>query len=175
MKPLLVEESAHRTRHLMTQAQPLLHHVSSQVEVAILESQLFVRHFVMMERRRFGAAQDLQFACQQLDLTRGEVGIRSAGGTRTYEASDANTEFAAQPLGIREDVLGVRIENDLQQPFPIAQIDKDHPAMIAPAMDPACDADFLADEGFVDLTAVVGAHGRTRTRRRSSGWRRRRG
>ena len=60
--------------------------------------------------------------------------------------------------------LRVRIEHDLQQPFAVAQVDEDHPAVIAPAMHPAGDADLLADEGLVDLTAIVGAHGKTRAR-----------
>ncbi len=81
-------------------------------------------------------------------------------GTGTHLAGDADTELAAQALGVAEDVLRVRVEHDLQQAFAIAQVDEDHAAMIAPAMDPASDADVLADEGFVDLTAVMGTHGR---------------
>ena len=157
---IVVEERAHRARHLVTQTQALLHHIATQIDVAILQTQLFVRRFVVMERRCLGAVQNFEFVRQQLDLTRGEVRVGGAGRTRAHLAGDADTELAAQALGVREDVLAIGIEHDLQQTFAIAQVDEDDAAMIAAAMDPASDADFLADEGFVDLTAVVGTHGK---------------
>ncbi len=84
--------------------------------------------------------------------------IRRAGRTCAHRPANADAEFTAQPFRGREHVLCIRIEHDLQQPFAIAQIDEDHAAMIAAAMHPAGDAEFLADESFVDLTAVVGTH-----------------
>ncbi len=113
-----------------------------------------------MERRRFGAAQDFELARQQLHLTRRERRVRRTGWARPYFACDAYAELAAQALRGREHILRIGIEHDLQQSFAIAQIDEDDPAMITPAVHPACNADVLADKGFVDLTAIVGAHGR---------------
>ena len=67
-------------------------------------------------------------------------GPRRAGA---HLAGNADAELAAQPLGIREHVLRIGIEHDLQQSFAIAQIDEDDAAMIAPAMHPASDATSL--------------------------------
>ena len=67
-------------------------------------------------------------------------------------------ELAAQALGLGEQRLVVRIEHHLQQAFAIAQVDEDHPAMVAAAMHPAGDGDFLADQLLADLAAIVAAH-----------------
>ncbi len=53
-----------------------------------------------------------------------------------------------------------RIEDDLHQAFAIAQVDEDHAAVVAPPVDPAGDADRLACQLLVDLSAVMGTHAR---------------
>ena len=42
-----------------------------------------------------------------------------------------------------------------KQPIAIAQVDEDHPAVVAPAIHPAGDRDLLADELLVDPSAVM--------------------
>ncbi len=154
-----VQIVAHRLRDLVAQTNALLHHVTTQVEIAIFQAQLFVGRLVVMERRRLGPAENFQLARQQLDLAGGKSGVGRAGRTRPHQAFDTNAVLPAQPFGVGEHSLRIRIEHDLQQPLAIAQVDENHPAMIAAPMHPAGHADFLADEGFVDLAAIVGAHG----------------
>jgi hypothetical protein len=48
---------------------------------------------------------------------------------------------------------------DLGQAVVVAKVDKQHPAMIALAVDPARQADFLADVGGAKLGAMVGTVG----------------
>jgi hypothetical protein len=56
----------------------------------------------------------------------------------------------------------VGIAYHLHQTFTIAQINENNTAMIAAAMHPAGDGDFLAGKLLADLAAIVAAHGDTR-------------
>jgi len=61
-------------------------------------------------------------------------------------------------FGLGEDIRSIRIENDLQQSFPIAQIDEDHTTVIPASMDPAGNLDDLTDSLSIDLSTVMGSH-----------------
>ena len=52
----------------------------------------------------------------------------------------------------------IRIEHHLGQTFTVADIEEDHPAVVAAAMNPAAKGDFLAVEALVQLAAIVAAH-----------------
>ena len=52
----------------------------------------------------------------------------------------------------------IRVEYDLQQALSIAKIDEDYAAVVAPPVNPAANLDFLSNERFVDLSAVVSTH-----------------
>ena len=52
----------------------------------------------------------------------------------------------------------VRIKYDLQKSFAIPEINENDAAMVTTPVHPAADRDFLADQAFVDLSAVMGAH-----------------
>ena len=77
------------------------------------------------------------------------------GGTRAHLARHPDHKLVAQPFGFPEDLVGVGVEHDLQQPLPISQIDEYHPAVITTAMHPAGDRDVLAEELLVNLSAVM--------------------
>ena len=53
----------------MTQTNALLHHVATQIQIAILQAQFFIGLFIMMERRRFRSIENFQIGSQQLNLT----------------------------------------------------------------------------------------------------------
>ena len=158
-KPLLVEVVAHRARHLVTQAQALLHHVATQVEIAVLEPQLFVRRL-----RRDGTAASRRGSGSPARAPAARPGPTArlalavpAGRARTRPLMRMQNSPRSRSASANTS-LRVRIEHDLQQPFAVAQVDEDHPAVVAPAMHPAGHADFLADEGLVDLAAIMGTH-----------------
>jgi len=81
--------------------------------------------------------------------------VYSALRPRTHFSRDPHYELVTQPLGLGEHASGLWIEHDLQQSFAVAQVDEDHPAMIAAAMYPAGDRDRLTDELLADLSAVM--------------------
>jgi hypothetical protein len=97
-----------------------------------------------MKRWSLGAVEDFELVSKHFDLARGKVCVGTAGRTRTNDASNANAEFTSEPLSLGEDIFAIRIEDDLQQTFAIAQVDENHSTMIAAAVDPASDADFLS-------------------------------
>ena len=76
-------------------------------------------------------------------------------GRVAHVARDLDHELVAQPFGLLEDRREIRVEHDLQQPFAVAHVDENHAAVVAPAMHPAGDRDLLAEELFVDLSAVM--------------------
>jgi hypothetical protein len=83
------------------------------------------------------------------------MGIDRPFRPRPHASRHTHHEFISQPLGLAEHRGSGRVEYDLQQSFAIAQVDEDHPAMIASPMHPAGDRDLLADEPLVDLSAVM--------------------
>ena len=53
----------------------------------------------------------------------------------------------------------LRPEHALGEALAVAQIDEDNPAVVAGGINPTDERDGLADVGFAELVAVVGAHG----------------
>ncbi len=128
----------------MAQDQALAHLLAAQVEVAIFQAHVLAHLVVELERQRLGAVQRRELARQDLDLARGEVGVGGAGGTRAHQAAHAHDVFAAQALGFGEELGIVRIEHDLDQTLAVAQVDEDHPAVIAATIHPPGNGDFAA-------------------------------
>ena len=153
-----VEILAHRARHRVPQPQPLLHHVATQVEVAVLEANLLAHVLVELEGQGLRAVEHFDLAREQLDGAGLQVRVRRAFGARPNRSRNPDHPFAAQPFGLREHRGLGRIEHDLQQALAVAQVDEDDAAVIPAAMDPAGDGHGAADEGLVDLAAVMSAH-----------------
>ena len=159
-KPCVVEIAAHGARDLVAQAQALRHVLAAQVDVAVLEADLFAHVLVELERQRLGAVERRQLARQQLDLARGQVGIGGAGRALADQPAHLDHELVAQLFGLGKLGLVVGIEHDLQQTLAVAQVHENDAAMVAAAMDPAGNRNLLTDQLFVDLAAVVRTHGK---------------
>jgi len=108
-----------------------------------------------LERQGLGTVEELELLSQQLDASGGEIRVHGTAWPRAQPSAYTHHELVAQPLGLAEHRGSRRIEDDLQQPFTIAQIDEDHSAVIAPAMHPTGHRYLLADELLVDLSAVM--------------------
>jgi hypothetical protein len=164
-----VEVLAHRARDRVTQAQPFLHHVATQVDVTVLEPRLFLDLFVELERDRLRAVQHLDLAREQFDLPGRQVGVGRAGRPRPHRARDLQHPFVAYALGLGEHRRRVGIEDHLQQAVAIAQVDEDDAAVVAPAVHPAGHRHGRSDEALVDLAAVMGTHGHRKPVGRGAG------
>jgi hypothetical protein len=65
----------------------------------------------------------------------------------------------ADSIGGRKCLDSIRIKHDLQKPRPITQVDKNDPAMITPAMNPATNLYVLIEQAFGYVAAIMGSHG----------------
>jgi hypothetical protein len=57
-----------------------------------------------------------------------------------------------------KELFGVRVKNDLHNPFAIAQVDEYHTAVVASAISPATQGHFLIDLSGVENTTIMAAH-----------------
>ena len=158
---VVVEVLAHRARDRVAAPQALLHHVAAQVDVAVLEPELLAHFLVERERRRRRRVQDHELRGEQLDLAGAQVRVHGAGRPRPELALHLDAELAAEVLGGLEGLRRVGVEDDLQQPRAVAQVDEDHAAVVTAAVHPAGRLDGAAREGLVDFSAVMCAHGQS--------------
>ena len=96
---VVVEVLAHRARDRVAAAQPLLHHVAAQVDVAVLEPELLAHFLVERERRRRRRVQDHELRGEQLDLAGAQVRVHRARRARPQLALHLDAELAAEVLG----------------------------------------------------------------------------
>ena len=159
-KPWLVEVVAHRARHGVAQPQALLHDVAAQVDVAVLEADL-PRALPRRAGTGSGSARfsTSSLASEQLDRAGREVRVGRARRPRAHECRRrVMTHSPRRRSASANTPAADRVEHDLQQALAVAQVDEDHAAVVAAAMHPAGDGHTLADEGFVDVAAVMSTH-----------------
>ena len=77
-----------------------------------------------------------------------------AGRARTSPFTWMTNSLRSRSASLNS-AAGLRVEHHLQQALAVAQVDEDHPAVIAAAMHPAGDRDLLAEQLLVDLSAVM--------------------
>ena len=149
---------AQRVDDLAAQHDVGVQFLAPQVEEAVFEPGLF-RIFLVAEHRhrQFGGGpQHLDLIDIDLDLAGRQFGVLGAGRALAQLAVDAHHPFRAQRLGQFER-LAVRIGHDLREAVMVAQVDKQHAAVVADAMAPAGQADLFADVGFAQGAAGMGA------------------
>ena len=112
----------------------------------------------MVKRRCLRTIQDIELNREHFHLPRLHVRVDCALGAPSNHALDRQNIFAANSFGVGKYIGPVRIEHDLQQALPIAQIDEDHATVIAPPVHPATGRDLLADQRFINMSAIMAAH-----------------
>ena len=156
---LRVEILAHFHRDAITQTQVLLHLRTAQVEHAMREARGFREVVVVeLERRRHRRVQHVSSWHSTSILPLVRPGVRRAFRTAAHDALHLHAELVAHALGDLEHVGAVRIADDLDEPFAIAQVDEDNAAVVAAAVYPAAQRDGLAQQGFGHQTAVFRSH-----------------
>ena len=127
-----------------------------QIEIAITQARLFVRgQFVLdHERRRLRRVQNAQFAGDDFDFARSEIGIRLL--PLHHAPDDGDHKFRAQFLGARvRGGMLLLVENDLRQARAVAQIDENQIAEVAPLVDPAHQDDVFVGVRGAQIAAVM--------------------
>ncbi len=140
-----VEEVAHRLDDLVAHAEIALHARAPQIEIAVLQPQIFVDGLVAVDGKgwHLRAVEDLERVGGDLDVAGRQPRILRSRGTPAHGAGDAQHVFVAQVLGFGKSRV-LRIEDDLGHALAIAQVDEDQAAVVAAPIDPACELHGLA-------------------------------
>src|SRR6185437_6695999 len=104
------------------------------------------------ERRRLGLREVLGLGDGELDLPRLEGGVDVA--LLAPDDLAGRAQHMLRPQLLRERVRlrrGLGMEDELDDPGAVAQVDEDQPAVVAAAVDPAGDADLLPHARGVEL------------------------
>ena len=150
--------------HPAPEHQPALHRLAPDVEVAVLQAQGLVDRRVRLvdvEGRRLRLGQDVHLGRLELDRTCRQLRVLRAGQPHRHRAGHGHHELRADPAGRLVGDRGVHlVDDDLRDAVPIAQVQEDELAVVAPPMDPAGQAGARPCVGGAELPARVRAIGR---------------
>ncbi len=154
-----IQVVAQKAGDARAQLEMLQHGGAAQVDVAITQAHVLADLvLVELERRSLGGIEDVQRRRHYLDGARRQTRVFGASRPAPYPAANAQHVFTAHRFGGRKHLGIVRMADDLGQAFPIAQVDEDHPAMIAPPVHPAGQFHVLVDEIGVQGSTVMTTH-----------------
>src|SRR5439155_17866045 len=117
---------------------------TTEVEVAVLETQDLVRLNPILdrERRGVGLGQHVDRVGGDLDLTRGEAGVLGARRSGANAPRHLDDGLRPKAPGDRVRPGGVlRMGDDLDEALAVTQVEEDHAAMVALAGDPTLQDD----------------------------------
>ncbi len=149
---------ADKAHDAVAQHQVLRHAGAADVEIAVLEPQHLV-HLVAgradVERRGLGRVEDRHLVGDHLDVTRGQVGVAQPFGSCRHRALHLDHKFRPRLRGDVMRLFLVGVDRHLGNAKAVAQVDKDQPAVVAPAVDPACQGHTLAHIGQVQFATSM--------------------
>src|SRR4051794_34531899 len=141
----------------MAKLNRLPHPVAAQVEVAIAQPGLLAdlaREGLDLEGRRVGIGEEVGTGHPDLDLAGREVRVDGLRRALDDCAARAEHVLRAELMSELESLTKlVRVEYELHESRPVAQVDEDEAAVVAAAMDPAGDAHLGIDPVGQDLAA----------------------
>ena len=133
---------AHRADDGVAQDERVAHALAAQVEHPVAQAQHLVDRRVLVdrERRRLRLRERRDLGDLHLDLAGRDVRVdvlRRAAHDLALRGQDV---LGTQPLGGRERLGLVGVEDELDDPGAVAEVDEDEPAVVATAVHPAGDA-----------------------------------
>src|SRR5215475_7214776 len=133
VKALRVERASRGQRQFVPQFEVALHLWTSQIEVAVLQPQVFSRlAIVYLERRSLRIVQDLQFRGEHFDLASHHVRIVILFGARDALAGDGQHIFRARlPGAIEQRGVDLFAEDELRDAVAVAEMNEKQRAMVA--------------------------------------------
>ena len=158
-KALVIQVGADGAGDLAAQFDIVLHGLAAQVHVAVTQADI-VMHvlIVQLERGGPGLVQQFQRVAQHFHLAGGQVGVDRTLRAPAHPAGNAHHVFIPQGLSHGKGFGPVGVIDHLRQPFPVAQVDKDHAAVVAAPVHPAAQGDFCAEHVGAQLSAIMAAH-----------------
>jgi hypothetical protein len=138
----------------------VLHFGTAQIEVAVLEADLFVLDGVFggREGRNFGVVEDEELGGGDLDLAGFHLWVDDVGSAKADLTDGGDDVLGADVLGFGM-ALGrdFFVEDNLRDAVAVAQVEEDEVAVIAAAVDPAHEGDGFAGVGSAEFAAGMGA------------------
>jgi hypothetical protein len=131
-----------------------------EIKVTVFETDILgdLGRSIQHKRRRLRLIEDLQVIRQHLDLAGLEIGIRHPLRPAADPPMDREDEFAPDPPGLIVTCsVDIRVEYDLNEPLPVAKVDKDDASVIASPVGPAHQHHFLPGMQCIDIAAVMGS------------------
>ena len=156
---LCIEVIARCIRDLMTRANVLVHAGTTQVEIAIFKTQIFVgKILIEVERQHCGFVQHFEFGDDDLNLTCFNVGVGRAFEPLFNLSDELDDVFIAEFMAsFCGSWILLRTEHDLGHALTVAQVHKDNATVISCGIDPTSERDGLADMRWAQCVAMVSA------------------
>ena len=144
---LLVHRAPDRRDHVRREPHVPLHALAPKVEVAVAQPDVLVDVLLVeLEGQRVGARDDLELVDLDLDRAGREVRVDGVGRPGDDLAPRAQDELAADVVGDRGCLGGaVGVDDELDEPRVVAQVDEDETAVISPTRGPAGEGQPLPD------------------------------
>ena len=155
---LRIQELAHREGNLRTQDDVALHARAAQIHVAVFQAHVFADAGFLFHRERRGARfiENPDLRRHHFDFAGGHVGIHRPRRALRHRAFHRDDVFVAHLFGaLVNRRIDLFVENRLRQAFPVAQVDENDGAVIAPPVDPSHQEDLLARVGGAQLAAAM--------------------
>ena len=153
---LLLHPLAHRIDDRAAGHDVLVQFLATQVEETVLKPYV-LRIFLLAEHRQRqlgGGAQHLDLGNIDLDLPGRQFRIDGAFRAPAHLAVDPHHPLRAELFDLLEG-RRIRVGDDLGDAVMVAQVDEQHAAMVADAMDPARQAGRLVDVAFAERAACM--------------------
>ncbi len=159
-EPLAFQVGAHRVGEPRAELEALQGFRAAQVQVAVLEPHFLAGGgvLVQLERRRLGFVEDGQRQAQHLDVAGVHARVAHRLVAQAHPALKLQHVFAAYLIGQGKGLLGVRVEHHLHQAGAVAQVEEDHPAVVAAAVNPTAQPHCFPVVGGSQITAIMASH-----------------
>ena len=160
---------AHDLHNAVPQEEIFLHGRPAQIEPAIFQPHLFTRQVggARLENRRLGLVEHLKVLAGNLDRPGGELGVGGAIRAGPHRAPHEDHPFRPDGLRQRQQISGVfRAHHHLRAAPAIAEIDEDHPLVVANPVNPAAERHMSAEIFRTQFTAGVTSKHATNLSRR---------
>ena len=158
-----VEMVTHDLHHAAPQEEVFLHRTPAEIEPAVREPHLLARQVgrPRLEDRSLGLVEYGEFVAAHLDSARGELRIRGARRPQAHRALHANHPLRPHRTGRGKHARrAVGAGHHLRAAPAVAEVDEDHPLVIADTIHPSAERDRFAKIFRSQLAAgVTSQHG----------------
>ena len=147
-KPVSVCIVAQRLNHAMAQHQRVLHSGAAQVQISILQSNVFAGQFrnARINRRLIAFVEKRHLSRTDFDFSGRHVRVRLTNGSSANLARYLNDVLHFQPSRQFEQVFArFRGKCRLSNPVSVSEVDENQSALIANSVDPTANRYFLSN------------------------------